>query len=158
MDNEMTPQDNFMSPVIPAMFGNSMPIMTPQLPWEKGVLPAFFHNVKLRQRERAAQMEANIAIYAEQKFNAGMNMIERLTTHSDNLRVKFAENQHKVQMMELEKYQKQQEVQQAIHTSKIMEQQVKQEELKTMTMDVELKTADLTFQRMRKEMENDSAT
>jgi hypothetical protein len=162
MSNELTPKQDFMAPMIPALFGNAMPVQMPPLEWKKGLIEGYFHTVKVRQREKVAMMEANIAECNLKKFMAGLTMIKELTTHSSNIATALAENQHKMQMMELERYEKQQTVQQAIHTSKIMEQQVKQEELKTMTIDVELKTADLTFKRMQREMEkeqaNDTAT
>jgi hypothetical protein len=157
MTNEMMSKQDFMAPIIPALFGNAMPVQMPPLEWQKGLIEGFFHTVKVRQREKVAVMEANIAECNLKKFMAGLTMIKELTTHSSNVATALAENQHKMQMMELDKFEKQQTIQQAIHTSKIMEQQVKQEELKTMTMDVELKTADLTFKRMQKEMEKELA-
>jgi hypothetical protein len=153
MDNQITPQDNFMAPMLPAMFSSAMPTQTPQMQWGSGVVNDWFHNWKLGRLEKASAREANIAENKSRTFSAYIKMMQEVMTFSSNVETQLATNRHIIQMNELERYHKQQLVQQEMHNTKIKEQQVKQEELKTMTMDVELKTSDLTLKRMMKEME-----
>jgi hypothetical protein len=66
---------------LPQMFQNAMPPTVPQLQFRAGVIPIvsnFFHNMKLGQMEKAANLEASIAEHHVRKLRANLDGIKEL--------------------------------------------------------------------------------
>jgi hypothetical protein len=129
-------------PMLPQIMGNAMPPQIPQMDWTSGLIKDLMHNWKLQRMQKASLLEAEIAESNLRKATAYSKMVHDLLTFQSNYNRAMKENEHAVDMMDLEKY--------------LKHQQVQQESWKTKTMEVEFKTAELTYKQMLKEMGSDS--
>jgi hypothetical protein len=131
-------------PVLPDILAKAMPIQVPQMKWENSIPSNFFHNLKLKQFDRASEFEANIAENKCRAVTAYFEMMKHVINFSSELNLQQREYEHRIKMMELEQYREGQLAQ--------------QETWKTKTMEVEFLTAQLTFKKMQQEVDGENSS
>jgi hypothetical protein len=126
-----------------ALMGQSgvMPPQMPQMEWNSGFVRGFFQNLKGAQIEKFVTTKANIMQQSERAIKAQVEITKTLMTFGKQIEEADKRVDYNIKIMEYDQV--------------IKEQQAMQEMIKTKTMNIELQTNELTYQKMKKELEVD---
>ena len=94
-----------VSPIMPLMgnlVANAMPVAVPQMQWDAGIIPNFFHNIKLGQVAKASEREASIAECKSRAVKANTEAIFNIVTLSAKIEDQFDLYNHNKEMRKAE--------------------------------------------------------
>ena len=139
-DETLVAPMNPMMPFIPQILMSAMPTPVPQMKFETGIIPNFFHNIKLGQLAKATESEAKIAENKRRYVESSLRMVEDITTFSSRLELTFKKLKHEEKMMGITE---------DTATAQLIEQQ-----LKNMLLQNEVKMSEVELKLKMKEMED----
>lgn len=97
-------------PLVPQILANAMPTPVPQMQFDGGIIPNFFHNIKLGQLAKATDREAQIAENKRRYVESSLSMVENIVTFSGRLELAFKKIKHEASMMEITEHKSQAEL------------------------------------------------
>jgi hypothetical protein len=98
-DETLVAPINPMMPLVPQILANAMPAPVPQMDFNAGIIPNFFHNIKMGQMAKATAREAEIAENKRQYVESSLAMVESIVTFSSKLELSFKKIKHEEVMM-----------------------------------------------------------
>lgn len=138
---EDVPMPNIMFPMMPEIMASAMPVPIPQMDWNRGIIPNFFHNIKLGQFEKATSREASIAGSKNRMVRANLDTIKQIMTFSTEVGHVFEEAKHNSKRREHEA--KMWDLEEQTSQAGLIEQQIKnvllQNEAKLSGLEFEMK-------------------
>lgn len=126
-------------PLVPQILANAMPTPVPQMQFDGGIIPNFFHNIKLGQLAKATEREAQIAENKRRYVESSLSMVENIVTFSGRLELAFKKIKHETSMMDI--------------TENRSQAELVQIQLKNMLLQGEVELTQIELQIKKKELE-----
>lgn len=131
---------------LPEMFESAMPISIPPMEYQEGIIPIFgnwLHKKKVRQMKEVAEMEAEIEDANTRRSNAVMDRMISLITFGQRYEMTVATHRDQLETMR--------------KNQAILDEKLKQEQLKTYQMNIEAQSEALDLKQKKKEMDEDGS-
>ncbi len=119
-------------PALPEIFRAVLPTPVPQIDYRPGIVPLldnFLHNWKLKQMEREAERQANIAEYKVRQGRAQSEAILQLLLFGEDYKARLKEINHRMEMMDIEEQKGRHEITKMQLENQIIYYQAQQEEI-----------------------------
>ena len=92
-----------MIPMLPEMMSSVIPVVNPQLNWGTGIIGGFLHEIKVKQRSKVAEYEAQTSEAKYRNGKAMMGLMFEMQTYGPKIMDFNHQMQHNKDMRDIEK-------------------------------------------------------